>query len=306
MARDAALDWARRARETRHAVRAELADGAVTLPEVLDRAAHDELTGAVRLGWALESLPGARKIDTRRRLDELGLDGATPLGALDEADRKVVLDAFGAAPAATEGVAERVPPLPEGTSVIVISGPGGVGKGTLVERLLELDDRLWLSRSWTTRDRRPGEAADAYRFSTVEEFQGRAAEGGFLEWTRFLDYYQGSPVPEPPPGHDVVFEIDVRGAANVQRLYPDALLVFVDAPDRATQEQRLRGRGDDEERVRQRLEQAAEAVELAAGMDFVHVVNDDLDRAVDELRGLIEAHRAELRPDPGTRLPSAE
>jgi guanylate kinase len=99
-------------------------------------------------------------------------------------------------------------------------------------------------------------------------------------------------VPEPPPGHDVLFEIDVRGAANVKRLYPDALLVFVDAPDRETQEKRLRGRGDDEQRIRQRLEKAAEEVERASGMDFVHVVNDDLERTVEELRSLVDAHRS--------------
>lgn len=293
MGRDAALEWARRAREVRHSLRDELAEGRTTLEGVLERAGHDELVGAVRLGWALESLPGARKVDTRRRLAALGLDGAMPLAGLDASQRRTVLEAFGGTtPSATEGVADTVPPLPEGSSVIVISGPGGVGKGTLVERLMCRDDRLWLSRSWTTRDRRPGEPEDAYHFATVEEFLAHAAAGGFLEWTRFLDYYQGSPVPEPPPGHDVLFEIDVRGAANVKRLYPDALLIFVDAPDRATQEQRLRGRGDDEERVRQRLEKAAEEVELASGMDFVHVVNDDLDRAVDELHRLVVAHRS--------------
>lgn len=292
MGRDAALEWAERARSMRHSLREELAAGRTTLEEVLRRAGEDELVGAVRLGWVLESLPGARKVDTRRHLDRLGIDGSAPLASLDGPTAARVLEAFGAGPAPTEGVAEQVPPLPPGASVIVISGPGGVGKGTLVERLLCRDDRLWPSRSWTTRERRPGEAADAYHFASEEEFQERAAAGGFLEWTRFLDYRQGSPVPQPPEGHDVLFEIDVRGAANVKRLYPDALLIFVDAPDRATQEERLRGRGDDEARVRQRLEKAEEEVELAAGMDFVHVVNDDLDRTVEELAALIEAHRS--------------
>ena len=190
-------------------------------------------------------------------------------------------------------MSRTVPELPAGTSVIVISGPGGGGKGTLVAQILERDDRLWLSRSWTTRHRRPGEAPDAYHFASDSEFLERAAADGFLEWTRFLDYRQGSPVPDPPAGSDVLFEIDVQGAANVVRLYPDALLIFVDAPDRATQEARLRGRGDDEHRVRQRLEKAAEEVARAAEMDFVHVVNDDLDRTVEELIELIARHRSQ-------------
>ncbi len=190
------------------------------------------------------------------------------------------------------GTGPRPVPLPGGSEVIVISGPGGVGKGTLVAELLARDPRLWLSRSWTTRARRPSEALDAYHFVTRDRFEERISEGGFLEWTEFLDYLQGSPLPEPPVGHDVLFEIDVRGAANVKSLYPDALLVFVDAPDRSVQEARLRGRGDDEERIRQRLAKAEEEVALAADLEVVHVVNDDLERALAELQGIIDAHRS--------------
>lgn len=182
--------------------------------------------------------------------------------------------------------------LPEGSEVIVISGPGGVGKGTLVAELLRRDPRLWLSRSWTTRDRRPGEAADAYHFVSRDAFEQRVREGGFLEWVEFLDYLQGSPLPEPPPGHDVLFEIDVKGAAKVKSLYPDALLVFVDAPDRAVQEERLRGRGDDPERIRQRLAKADEEVALAEQLDVVHLVNDEIERALADLQQIIDSHRS--------------
>ncbi|MHB1138777.1 MAG: guanylate kinase [Microthrixaceae bacterium] len=191
-------------------------------------------------------------------------------------------------------------PLPPETCIVVISGPGGVGKGTIVEELLRRDDRLWISRSWTTRAPREGESPDAYHFATREEFQERVDRDGFLEWTEFLDYLQGSPLPEPPPGRDVVFEIDVQGAANIASLYPEALLVFVDAPDRTVQEARLRGRGDSEDRIRQRLEKAAEEVDRAASMDFVHVksmdfvhvINDELESSVEELQRLIDAHRS--------------
>jgi guanylate kinase len=181
--------------------------------------------------------------------------------------------------------------LPDGTVVVVISGPGGVGKGTLVEELVKADDGLWLSRSWTTRARREGERPDAYHFVTPEEFQAHIDRGGFLEWVDFLDYRQGSPMPDPPPGRDVLFEIDVQGAARIHELHPESLLIFVDAPDRSVQEARLRGRGDSEERIRQRLAKAEEEVARSRELPFVRVVNDELDRTVAEVRALIDAAR---------------
>ena len=154
---------------------------------------------------------------------------------------------------------------------------------------------LWLSRSWTTRARRPGEPADAYRFVDRETFERHAHAGGFLEWIEFLPgQLSGTPVPHPPAGEDVVLEIDVRGARQVRERYPDARVVLVLPPSAEAQEERMRRRGDDEERIARRLAMSDQEEREGRSLADHVIVNDDLDRAVDELAGIVSAWRNAL------------
>lgn len=175
--------------------------------------------------------------------------------------------------------------------IIVVSGPGGVGKGTIVDALVSRDPKLWLSRSWTTRARRPSESDDSYVFTDTETFEDRISAGGFLEWTEFLGNYYGSPSPEPDSERDIVLEIEVDGAQQVKKVHPDALLLFVLPPSRDEQERRLRGRGDPSDKVLARLKKAE--VEEPIGRELADhvVVNDELEHTLEEMLGIIVGAR---------------
>jgi guanylate kinase len=175
--------------------------------------------------------------------------------------------------------------------IFVIAGPSGVGKGSIASALCRQLPNLWLSRSWTTRPARQGEPADAYVFVDRARFEARVAEGGFLEWAEVFGNRYGTPWPEPPGGEDVLLEIDVQGAQQVKARHPDAVVVFIEAPSRQAQEERLRGRGDRDEVIARRLAAAPEEERVGRELADHIVVNDDLGRAIEEVAAILESRR---------------
>ncbi len=179
--------------------------------------------------------------------------------------------------------------------IFVLFGPGGAGKGTIAAHLVAADQGLWLSRSWTTRARRPGEGADAYVFVDRPTFEAHIEAGGFFEWAEFLGNLYGTPVPDPPAGCDVLLEIDLQGAIEVQRQRPDATLVLLLPPSLRAQEERLRARGDDEAHIEKRLRAGAEEAEAGRAIADAVVVNRDVTQATTDVAGIVGRYRSAAR-----------
>lgn len=182
--------------------------------------------------------------------------------------------------------------------LFVISGPSGVGKGTLVKRIRAERPDLGLTVSATTRSPRPEDVAGVtYHFLSERAFDEHIEAGDFLEWAEVHGHRYGTLWSEVHrllgEGRSVILEIDVQGGLNVRKAYPDVVLIFVEPPSAEVLEQRLRGRGtEDEEQVRLRIANAAAEMAQASRYDAI-VVNDDLDKATRDLAQLIESFESD-------------
>lgn len=182
-------------------------------------------------------------------------------------------------------------------TLIVIAGPSGVGKGSVVQRLLSRDPKgLSLSVSATTRSPRSGEVEGVdYVFVSDETFDAMIQDGELLEWAEIVGHRSGTPArfvtEQLQAGRDVVLEIDVKGAQQVRDAAPNALLIFLLPPSFEELERRLRGRGtEDEDRIERRLDTARWELQQEGWFDH-RVLNDDLQRASDEVAAIIERSR---------------
>jgi guanylate kinase len=181
--------------------------------------------------------------------------------------------------------------------LFVVSAPSGAGKTTLVERLVQTTPGLRMSRSYTSRPARPGEADGVdYHFVSRERFEAMIAGDQFLEWAEIFGNLYGTSTVDTErtlhEGADLVLVIDVQGARQVRRQRLPVVSVFVLPPSFDALQQRLRGRSkDSDDQIRRRLDVAREEVNAVKEYEYV-VVNDEIDACVERIRAIVLAERA--------------
>jgi len=181
-------------------------------------------------------------------------------------------------------------------SLVIVSAPSGAGKTSLVAALLASDSRTRKSVSYTTRSPRPGESNGRdYHFVTAAEFERMVKDGEFLEWARVHDNRYGTGkravAEQLAAGHDVVLEIDWQGAAQIRRLEPQAISVFILPPSLEALESRMTQRGQDSpDVIARRLANAREEIRHVGEFDYV-IINEEFNRAAEELAGILRTER---------------
>lgn len=180
--------------------------------------------------------------------------------------------------------------------LIVVSGPAGVGKGTIVRNMMENDPKFVFSISATSRIPRTNEIEGKnYYFKTREQFEEMIKNDELIEWVEYCGNYYGTPrdlvCSEIEKGNVVILEIEVDGALNVKRLFPDSVLCFIIPPDFSELEKRLRGRGTDtEESIIKRLERAKDEFKYIDNYDYL-ILNDSIENAAQRFFNIVQAEQ---------------
>ena len=277
-----ALAKAAASRKRRAEVKAKIKSGDYTIDTVLELAQNEDAVAKMRVRELLEALSGVGKVRAQSLMERLNISPTRRIAGLGRHQIKELRSEF---MKSTNAVRPG--------KLLVLSGPGGVGKST-VAALLRKSGDFWVSVSATTRQPRNKELNGIdYFFISNDEFDRRIKEDAFLEWAQFAGNRYGTPSVEVQDallrGENVLLEIEIDGAKQVKAHLPQAILVFLEPPSWEELVARLEGRGtDDPERRAQRLQLAQE--ELAAASFFDHrLVNDQVENVVKKLLSLASA-----------------
>jgi guanylate kinase len=278
--RIAALEKAKYSRQIRAAVKAKVKTGELTLADVFKQAESDPIVGKMRVADLLAALNGVGKIRSSAIMERLKISSTRRIQGLGKHQIAAL-------------IAEFVPGNTRG-KLLVLSGPGGVGKSTIAAYIRK-HQTFWVSVSSTTRKPRPNEKNGVdYYFLSDKEFDDEIAKNHFLEWAHFAGARYGTPREAVEKvlstGTNVLLEIEIEGAKQVKAHSPEAILVFLEPPSWEELVSRLERRAtDSEQRRAERLALAQE--ELAAASFFDHrLINDRVENVVQKLLSLASAH----------------
>ena len=271
-----ALEKAATSRKRRAFVKSELKQGTLDIEAVLELSKIDEAVANMRVRELLESLSGVGKVRALTMMERLEISPTRRVKGLGRHQITQIRNEFmKSAHAITPG------------KLLVLSGPGGVGKSTVAKKLREVGD-FWVSVSYTTRDPRVNEVDGRdYNFVSHEVFQTMINNGEFLEWAEFAGNRYGTTQDKVEQalllGKNVLLEIEIDGAKQVKAHLPKSILVFLEPPSWEELVARLEGRGtDDEVRRAHRLELAQAELEAASSFDVV-LINDEVEGVVKKL-----------------------